>query len=227
MKVGIIILCRYSSTRLPGKILMEIEGKSVLENIHARLLQSKSVDQVIIATSDDTSDDVIESFCNSKQIPCYRGSLKNVSERFMKCAQEFKLDYAIRINGDNLLIDLDLLSNMIAQSKNEALDFCSNVPGRTFPYGMSIEIVKTDFYAKVFQNFNNDRDLEHVTIHLYENDAYGKYKFIENTSYPNLKGVKLAIDTIEDFENAKLLAEALPGFPTDYNIEDISKLIQA
>ncbi len=220
MNAGILILCRYSSSRLPGKILKKINGKPILGHIVDRLRRSSHNPKIVVTTSNDPSDDVIAAFCLDNEIECFRGDLKNVARRFLECAEHYKLDYAVRVNGDNLLIEISLLDEMLRAAENSQFDFVTNVPGRTFPFGMSIEILKVVFYKKIINLFSEERFNEHVTLYLYENESIGSRFVFLNEKNPEAKGLKLAVDTEEDFLALSKMYELLPD-PLDYSLEDI------
>jgi len=209
MKVGIIILCRFNSSRLPGKILKEIDGKAILQHVIDQLDETVEKTHIVVATSDQSSDDQIADYCNENNINIYRGSLANVAERFLNAALKFEFDFAFRVNGDNLFINNPLISKMIELAQTGNYDFISNVPGRTWGYGMSLECVRTDFYKTIFIDFKTDHHFEHVTIYLYENETLGNRKYILNETYHNLKNQQLAIDTPEDFKKLSLLYQQL------------------
>jgi len=224
MKIGAIIICRYNSSRLPGKILKKINGKSILSHIIQRL-QSLEDLQIIVATSIESTDQPIVEYCLENDLDYYRGSLYNVAERFKKAASTFDLDYAIRVNGDNLFIDLQAMKTMIEIAKTGEYDFISNVKNRTFPAGMSIEIVKHTFYERIFQNLDTDYYKEHVTIYLYENENCGEFYFHYNTKCPAAQGLKIAIDTKEDFQNAVEIVSKLKNGLEDYTLNEVVELI--
>ena len=226
MKIGAIILCRYNSSRLPGKILEEVKERSILENITLRLEQVKNLDKIVVATSEEASDDVINDLCKAERISCHRGDLNNVAERFLSAAQEFQLDYAIRINGDNIFIANTIMEKMINIAKEQNLDFVSNVPGRSFPYGMSIEILKTSYYAELIKGFSKSEHFEHVTKYIYDNDTEMGQYFVTNEDFPELKMQQLAVDTPEDLNRAKFIAGHLENFPTSYTLCDISYAVK-
>lgn len=205
-KIGAVILARYSSRRLEGKALMEIEGKKVLEYIIERLLVVLDHSQLILATSEDASDDPIANFAAKQGIQYFRGSLENVSDRFYQAAKQQSWDYAIRINGDNIFTDTQVLKEMIVIAAEKQYDFVSNVKGRSFPKGMSIEIVRLDYYAQKLPMIKNNPDYrEHVTLYLYEHDKGQRHYYFMNTKLPEAAGIQLALDTPEDFERSKRL----------------------
>lgn len=202
MKTGIIILCRYNSSRLRGKILKKINGEAILSVIVNQLRSRNSNEQIIVATSKDKSDQKIVDHCIKHKIDYFTGDLNNVSERFFDCANKFKLDYAVRINGDNVFIDTESLTNMLEIIYSDNYDIVTNVPGRTFPYGMSIEIINVKFYSEVVRFFSNE-DQEHVTSWFYKNIEKVKSYIYQNDKFLNLKGLKLAVDTAEDLKRCR------------------------
>ncbi|MEL6864693.1 MAG: NTP transferase domain-containing protein [Bacteroidota bacterium] len=225
MNIGIIILCRYNSSRLPGKILLEIEGKSILQHIYDRLLKTCPADQIVVATSDLDSDQAIVDYCQAHQIQCFRGSLEDVAGRFLAAAQQYGFDYATRINGDNLFIDLDAMQNMHQIAANGNYDFISNVKGRTFPFGMSIEIVKTSFYTQLYQQLKDPRYREHVTLYLYEHPEAGRIYYHYNESCPEAKGLQMAIDEAKDFEQAREIMRVLKHQDYQYTLKELCQLV--
>jgi len=224
MKFGLIVLCRYTSSRLPGKILKEIDGKSLLQHIVERLKLS-SVENIIIATSDEPSDQPIVDFCQHNNIECFRGSLLNVADRFASCCATYDLDYGIRINGDNLFVDPWTIDRMVEIARKGDYDLVTNVPGRTFPHGMSVEIVNTAFYNKSLPLFIEDQYKEHVTLYFYENPTERAFTFINN-EYPIKKKVNLAVDTPEDFKLVSKMMAATKSYTEALHLKDIVELYE-
>jgi len=220
LKIGIIILCRYNSSRLPGKILREINGKPIIEYIYERIGKVLSTENIVVATSEVETDDPIADYCKQKAYNCFRGSLENVSKRFLNCAQKFQFDYATRINGDNLFADISSLREMIGTVQTGDYNLVSNLKNRTFPKGMSIEIVKTDYYAEVYKQFSTPEDFEHVTWYLYQNKE-NNFHYHFNTDCPEFAGVQLAIDTQEDFDTAKAILDKFTAPHQEYGLKDI------
>jgi len=221
MKVGAIIICRYNSSRLPGKILKEINGKPILLQIYNRLKAIENL-KVIIATSEEETDSPIVEYCKLMNLDFYRGSLSNVSYRFLNAAKTLDVDYAIRVNGDNLFISIETMKYMISLAQRNTYDFISNVKGRTFPFGMSIEILKVSFYDNILSHFDNDYYKEHVTIYLYENENCGSMFFVYNNKIPKAKGLKIAIDTKEDFERALEISKKI-----NFKNYDLKEIVEA
>lgn len=228
MKIGLIVLCRFNSSRLPGKILKDINGKPLLTYILERLQLTADQNSIIVATSDKKTDDPIEIYCLKNQIECYRGSLNDVAGRFLNCAEKYQLDYAVRINGDNIFTDHRIIDIMIDLVKSDDYNFVTNVKGRTFPIGMSIEIVNVQFYKKHYQHFKSNHYKEHVTLYFYENPSHLEKVFhYYNESVPEATGLKLAVDSEEDFNFAAKLISNMRLKHTDYGLKEITDLIKS
>jgi spore coat polysaccharide biosynthesis protein SpsF len=227
MTIGVIILCRHDSSRLPGKILREIRGKPILQYIYERVQKSTLPESIVVATSIEASDDPIDKYCQEHNIQVFRGSKNNVAQRFLDCAAKYDFGYCVRINGDNLFVDPDLLSKMIAMTETSRYDFISNVKGRTFPRGMSIEIVRRAFFELAVRDFDKLEYFEHVTLFFYEHEQYGRQLHITNQDCPQVAGTNLAIDTQDDFNYAELLISKMTSDHTHYLLKDIVELMDA
>ncbi|MEM9676319.1 MAG: cytidylyltransferase domain-containing protein [Cyclobacteriaceae bacterium] len=209
MRIGCIILARYNSSRLPGKALIMFDDKPLLRHVYDALDSVFTSDNIVVATSNESSDDTIADYCQREQINYYRGSLQNVADRFISAAQENSFDYAMRINGDNLFVELTTVRKMILDAQ-KSQDFYSNVPGRTFPFGMSVEMVKTSFYEQVLKAINESANYqEHVTLYLYDHSKMGNRKYYVNDEYPEASGVHLSIDTPQDSKIAQRMLKRL------------------
>jgi spore coat polysaccharide biosynthesis protein SpsF len=227
MNIGIVILSRYSSSRLPGKALMKIQDKTVLDYIIERLLQVVTRDQMVLATSSEPSDDPIAAFARSRNIHCHRGSLENVAERFYNAAKERKWEYAIRINGDNIFVDILLLKKMVGFAQSESYDFISNVKDRTFPKGMSIEIARVAYYAQHLETINASPYFrEHVMVYLY-NEPNGKKFYVQNHELPEAAGIQFALDTAEDYKRTSEIISHFDKPHWEYNLMEIFKIYKS
>lgn len=218
---GIIVLCRYNSSRLHGKIMKKINGKEILTYILERLAILEEEYPIVVCTSIENSDKPIVEYCKKNHIDYYRGDLNNVALRFLNCAQEHGFENAVRINGDNLFLDAGLIKNMIQLKENSKVEFVSNVKDRTFPKGMSVEIVSTAFYKKEFQNFEKN-DLEHVMTYFYRlNKEHTRFVYNRDKEIGDFN---LAIDTEVDFNNACRIIESMDKDHTQYDYNDITRL---
>ncbi len=227
MKIGVVILSRYNSNRLYGKALKNIKGTPVLGYIIERVSKVFSLDDIVLATSDEYTDNPIVDYAKRKNINYFRGSLYNVSERFYNVAKTYEFDYVIRINGDNIFVDIDLLGELTELAKTGQYDFISNVKKRTYPKGMSIEVVRTSHYANLLPEINKSENYkEHVTLYLYEHELEGKYFYKYNEEIKGIQGIQLALDTQEDFDRTIRIINEFEKPHYEYNLKDLYNILK-
>ena len=128
------------STRLPGKVLLPIEGKAMLWHVVERTKQSGKVDTVVVATSKSHSDDPIEEFCKMNGITCFRGSEDDVLDRFYGAVKKFNPRAVVRVTADCPLIDPDVIDKAIKEFENTECDYVSNTNRYTYPDGLDVEV---------------------------------------------------------------------------------------
>lgn len=211
-KVSVVLLARLSSSRLPGKALRIIEGRETLGHILQRLDTLMDRSQIILATSNESGDDALEDFADREGIACFRGSLERVGERFYEAARIIGSDFACRINGDNIFLAPEILKSMMLQVETGDYNFLSNVQGRTFPKGMSVEIVRVSYYGKRLDRIKQDPYCnEHVMVCLYEEPAPPDHFYLRNESLPEAAAIQLALDTPEDWERSQWMLKEMPA----------------
>tara|TARA_Y100000591_G_scaffold306869_1_gene305722 strand:+ start:53 stop:697 length:645 start_codon:yes stop_codon:yes gene_type:complete len=197
-----IIQARTSSKRFKNKVLRKIYGKSIINHVYNKIKLSKQLKQIIVATSNDKSDNKLVKHLKKLKIPYFRGDLENVAKRFLNLALKNKAKFFLRVSGDSPLIDyviIDTAINIFKKS-NKKLDLITNISPRTFPKGQSVEIVKTSTLKKYINEFSK-KDKEHVTRYFYRNLKKIRIKNFKNKF--KKKMIKQAIDTKKDFENIK------------------------
>ena len=158
-------------------------GRSVLGHILDRIRRGVPDVHIVVATSDDPADDPIVRAAKREGVETFRGSLSDVADRFLSAAAEREWGYAVRVNGDNLWVDTETLRGVVALARSDTFDMITNVPGRAFPKGMSVECVRTDFYAEILP-LMPQVDREHVTSWLYANPDQGRRYVYPNTLCP-------------------------------------------
>ena len=213
-----IIQARMSSTRLPGKMLMEINGKTLLNRVIERVSLSKNITKIIVATSDKREDDNIEVQCKSLDIKCYRGNLKNVAKRFMEVILIEKASSFVRINGDSPLIPPSIIDKAVNYFENNDCDLVTNVFPRTFPKGFSVEVISSESFIQINSNLNQNQQ-EHITKKYYDNPK--KFKIINITSPTNYSNINFCVDTQSDLKKIDNLLSNNEDF--EYNWEEFCK----
>jgi|SRR6218665_17396 len=221
--IGVVLLCRYSSSRLPGKIFMDIEGQPVISYIFERILSVVDKQNFCVATSVEPADDSIAGYCRSQNVRVFRGSLQNVADRFLQAALTANWDYAVRINGDNLFVETDVMRHLMQLAASGQYDFLSNTHNKTFPQGMSVEIVNTAFFRKAYKNFRVPEDFEHITYFFHNNKA-GRFFYYDNESCPEARGLKFAIDEQKDLDLCRQLMASMKASHLQYKMKEIVQL---
>ena len=165
MKTVAIVQARMGSTRLPGKVLMDVAGVPMLARVVTRLGQAKSLDGAIVATSTDVADDAIAGFCSERGWACFRGNLTDVLDRYYRAAQGVGADRIVRITADCPLIDPAVVDRVVAALA--AADYSSNVvPVRTFPRGLDVEAFTFAALERVWRDDADPASREHVTPYI-------------------------------------------------------------
>ena len=195
----IFIQARYNSKRLPGKVLKNIKGKSILIWLIESLLKSKIVLPIIVLTSNRKTDDPIVSYCKEKNIQYFRGDLYDVSSRFLKASIYYNQTHFIRLSADSPLFDPCILKKALSlANENPNYDLITNVQKRTFPKGQSVEIIRFKALERLIKDGLSTYEKEHVTAGFYNREKeYLIYNFVSNNN--NYKDVQLSVDTKEDF----------------------------
>ena len=202
---GIILQARMSSTRLPGKILKPIGKKNILDHIFFRLSRLKHPVKIVLATSDNVADDVVEEYCRKKNIACFRGSENNVLERYYMCARQYSMDAIVRLTGDNPFPDIEEIDNLIKIFTENKADFAHSFSA--LPIGVGAEIFTFQSLEKSYLHGRESHHLEHVNEYMIENPQIFKTLHLTVSVEKHQPGVRLTIDTQEDYERACFIVE--------------------
>ena len=184
-RIVAIVQARMNSTRLPGKVLLEIRGEPMLWRVVQRTSRSALVEQVLVATTTDATDDALYSYCSSHSLPCWRGSQYDVLDRYYQAARASKAEIVVRITADCPLVDRELVDETIqtllgdpgSQSPSSAagqtdFDFAANrLPPpwpRTYPIGLDTEVCTFSALERAWREASEPPEREHVMPYMYE-----------------------------------------------------------
>ena len=218
------------SSRLPGKVLMELDGKPALQILTERLSCSKYIDEIIIATTVNPGDDKIAEFGKENNIPVFRGSEEDVLGRVVGAVESVNGDIIVEITGDCPLMDPEVIDNVLdAYFDNYPdYDYVTNigyVKGhvREIPLGMDVRVFTYKDLKFINEITDDPEDREHVSLYFFRTGK-DKYK-LYNVSIPDKwkrdYNPRLCLDTKEDFEVLKIVYESLIKLKKDFNLEDI------
>lgn len=195
----VIVQARMSSKRLPGKVLMNCIDRPILKWVIDRVSNCSNKIEVVISTSNHKSDDVIEDYCKDIGVDCFRGSLENLVDRFLKTCTSYSKDNFIRVCGDSPLIDSRIIDKAIEIFKINKFDLVTNVFPRSFPKGQSVEIFSVNALKRLIKYEINELEKEHLSLGIYQRKNLFKIKNFESNLH-DYSHIQLSVDTREDFE---------------------------
>lgn len=196
-----------TSRRLPGKVLKPLAGRPMLAHTLERLGRCRRADGLVVAASDDPADDPIADFLSAAKIPCFRGSLDDVAGRMAAAASAVGADSLVRICGDSPFIDPRIVDDAIATFMSDRCDLVTNVSPRTFPRGMSVEVIATSVLADIAGRDLTAAQREHVTTYFYDNPA--EFGIVAVTRPDPLDAYGFVVDEPADFERAEQLIASI------------------
>ena len=198
--IGIVIQARRCSNRLPGKILKDYEGKTLLEHISNRLKRMRNNVTVVIATSDLPQDDAVEEFCKRYNILCFRGDELNVLKRYYDCATQFGFDNIVRMTGDNPFPDIEELDRLIDYHRDNQMDFSENFS--VLPIGVGMEIMSYTALDQSMKKASLPKHFEHADEYILDNLEEFRHGTLGVIPEKNRPELRLTVDTQEDYERA-------------------------
>jgi spore coat polysaccharide biosynthesis protein SpsF (cytidylyltransferase family) len=203
IKTVLITQARTGSTRLPGKVLMEINQTPLLKIHLDRLKKSKKVDKIIVATTICEEDNIIEELATEWGYEVFRGSENDVLDRFYQAVKNAKPLWVVRVTSDCPLIDPVLIDKIIEVTQAENKDYGSNVIDETFPDGQDVEVFKFSALESAWQNAKKKSEREHVTPYIKNNSNLKGENIFSSISHKNntdYSKIRITVDEPNDFE---------------------------
>ena len=219
-----IVQARSSSSRLPGKVLNPILGKAMILHEIARLRKSQFIDQTILATSQDESDDQLAKLCQQNGVRVFRGSLDDVLDRYYQCASTLRPEYVVRITGDCPLLDWHIVDKVVQKHMEEKNDYTSNTLQVTYPDGLDVEVMRYKALEKAWREAMLPSEREHVTQYLIKHPELFKQGNLQHSC--DLSALRWTVDEPADFVFVKNIYEKLYPKNTDFTMQDILALLE-
>lgn len=214
MRTGAIIQARMGSTRLPGKVLMDIAGETMLGRVVGRVRRTGPLlDEVIVATTELEEDDAILRECKALDVPVYRGSSTDVLDRYVRAARVHQLDVVVRITADCPLIDPGVITLVVERFRQASPDYASNTLVRTYPRGLDTEVVSISALEQAWREADQEYEREHVTPYLYEHPNLFQLLSVELERGDNghFGDLRWTVDTPEDLALIRALYNRIDG----------------
>jgi glutamate-1-semialdehyde 2,1-aminomutase len=209
VKVIAIVQARMGSSRLPGKVMREINGMPMIQILLERLKLSKRIDEVVVATTETDTDQKLVDFLTSKNYLCERGNETNVLERFVKVSKKYKADVVVRITGDCPLIDPELVDSVIDKFFSTGSDYCTNTMPPTYPDGLDVEVFYSNQLFEAKELSVNNSDLEHVTPSIRRREDIKKINVKHSEDLSSLRW------TVDEFDDFNVIKEVFNFFKPD------------
>ncbi len=214
-----------TSRRLPGKVLKPILGRPVLDLLVERLKRSRYIDEIVIATTVNETDDPIVELAKRIGVSSFRGSEEDVLSRVLGAAQSAKADLIVEVTGDCPLIDPQIVDQCIELFQSGSFDYVSNVLERTFPAGLAVQVFPFKILQEVSNTTSDVEDREHVSLYIYTHPEVYRLKNLRAPADLHGPEMILTLDTPEDYQVLeKIFSELYPKNPEFTTLDVIQYL---
>jgi spore coat polysaccharide biosynthesis protein SpsF len=218
---------RMGSSRLPGKVLAKIGQKTVLERIFERLKACEYLQGMVLATSTNSRDDVLEDFARHKGVPCFRGSENDVLARVVGAHETMGSEVIVEVTGDCPLLDPSLIDQGIVTFLHNHCDVVTNCRVPSYPQGVDVQVFRLADLVKVRDSIQDPAVREHVSLYFYENSE--KYRIINLLAPHALRDpdLRLQLDYSEDLQLIRVLYDKLePVYGPCFGLSEILELLK-
>jgi spore coat polysaccharide biosynthesis protein SpsF len=222
MRVGVIIQARLSSSRLPGKVLAPVAGRPLLQLLVERLERSRLAQGLVVATSDQPSDDPVAQLCATLGLACVRGPLDDVAERFRLALEQAGWEAFVRVSGDSPLLDPRLVDQALTIFQDRRPDLVTNVAVRSFPKGQSVEVVEAGAFCRACAGMETAHDREHVTPFIYRRSR--EFDIVNFVCPRALGDMQMSVDTPEDLARCRSVVEGMARPHWDYGWDELANM---
>jgi spore coat polysaccharide biosynthesis protein SpsF len=221
------IQARMGSTRLPGKMMLQLRRRPVVSHVVNRVAAASYIDSVVVATSNEKKDDIIDRYASNAGADIFRGDEDDVLGRMLGAASNANADIIVRISGDCPLISPDVIDQAVSKILETDADYVSNTINRSYPRGMDVEVFTMDSFKHVDEQATKSYEREHVTPYYYENNEEFEIEHIESSElfiknkYIDRTDMRLTLDEADDYE---LLKETFRQFG-NYDVPTLKTVI--
>ena len=214
MRVITIIQARMGSTRLPGKVLMDIAGQTMLARTVNRARRASLVNETVVATTTDPHDDAVADECGRCGVPAFRGSEEDVLDRYYRAAKAHSAEAVVRVTSDCPLMDPGAIDEVVDRFLVERPDYAANTIERTYPRGLDTEVISIDALQRAWREAERNSERENVTPYILRNPQ--KFRLLSVTGDVDLSRHRWTVDTMDDLRMVRAVYERLGadgGFP--------------
>lgn len=209
MRIAAIVQARMGSSRLPGKVLADIAGHTMLSRVINRLQASDLIDEVMVATTGHPQDNAIVEECNRCSVPVTRGDENDVLDRYFKAAKSHDVDIVVRITSDCPLIDPEITDKTIDAFLQNQPDYASNTLARTYPRGLDTEVISYTALSRAWAEARQSYEREHVTPYIIEHPE--DFRLLSVESDQDFSTHRWTVDTPADLAFVRAIYSRLPS----------------
>ncbi|PSC03719.1 spore coat protein [Alsobacter soli] len=218
-----VLQARFSSSRLPGKVLEPLAGQPMLLRQLERVRRSRRIDRLVLATSVDPSDDPVADLGRRAGVDVSRGSLDDVLDRFIRAAQPFHPEWVVRLTGDCPLADPDVIDGVIEAAIAAEADYASNAVEPTWPDGLDVEVVRWTVLQVVAAEPRTEAEREHVTLAIHRRPS--RFKVTHVRQQRDLSSLRWTVDEPRDLVFVRAVYDRLFAANPAFNTEDVLALL--
>lgn len=226
MRIVATIQARMGSTRLPGKTLMDVHGKPVLQHLIERVQRARTLDEVAVATSTSPKDDAIADLCARLGIRCFRGSENDVLGRVLGALEALNMDLHVELGADQALLDPAIIDLGVRLFDRGGYDYVTNLLKTTYPPGMEVRVYRPETLGDAADHLTNPADREHVILCVHHHpELYRTLNFSAPPEYFH-PDTYLELDTPKDLSLVRAIySELYPRNPA-FSLRDVLKLLE-
>ena len=226
-KIVTVIQARTGSSRLPGKVTKEILGRSLLIRMVERVQASTLKGCIVVATTTDKEDDVIEDICQDNRILCYRGSALDLLDRHYQAGKWQEADAVVKIPSDCPLIDPRVIDKVLQYYLDNNFEYVSNLHPATYPDGNDVEVMNFSTLEKAWREAKKDFEREHTTPYLWEHpEKFSIGNVVWGSGLDYSMSHRFTIDYAEDFVFIKTIFESLYPKNHNFGLQEILELLR-
>ncbi len=211
LKTVAIVQARMSSTRLPGKVLLSIGTKTMLEWVVTRVRRSSSIDEVVVATTNESADESIVHECERLGVVSYRGSELDVLDRYYNAATDREADVVIRVTSDCPFIDPREIDRVVGAFRASAPHYASNCLASGYLRGLDTEVMTMESLARAWREARHGYHRIHVTPYIYQNPDLFRLLAVPPMSNRDFSSLRWTVDTQDDLDMVRALSAELSG----------------
>lgn len=220
----VVLQARTSSTRLPGKVMTQINGHPMIYWEISRISKAKLVNKIVVAISDQSSDDILSDYLDSIHQEHIRGSLDNVLSRYVKAEEKYNPSAIIRLTADCPLVMPELIDQYLEIFHKKDFDYLSNTLELSYPDGLDIEIIAPGVFKKLLEFSLSKEEKEHVTLGIYSRKD--KFRIYNVSNKINISQFRWTVDTSDDLAFVKSIYEHFESREINFTFEDVLKFVK-